>query len=509
MEFLLAAIGSVGIVSPLRSRGGFHMAGSNRELPPFGPSLRRHLGVILVSTFFALGISVIYVATASFTYTSSAVVLLAPAPGNPLTAEAASGSGVQTTVAMSTEAELVRSPAVSEIVSDELGRTSPDVDERLVAAIPANTQMLELSFTSPSPERAQEGAQGYADGYLAFRSERSTSTQDASIATLNEQITAAEADLRRAVGEASAAGGASFASQEVQLLTDRLAQLNNRLSAAQSVSIAPGVVISPATLPTATNGLPPWAYLVAAAIIGLLLGCGYAVLREWRRDLVRNLDDDDEMGVPVFAVLREAQGATLATAEPSSSSHEDYRRLRAAVIANAPAPHALAVSAAGGDRSFGVATNLAVVLAEANFSVLLIAADPHASEVESLLGVGDLPGLAEIVRGEASLPQVLVEVYGVSVLTSGIDALRSRDLLASSAFRDLVKEARAAFDYVILLAAPAGSADGDSVRLSADSLLLILTADLTTKARMEEALERAGRLGVTTVGAVKVIQEQA
>lgn len=483
------------------------MTGINRELPPLGASLRRHLGAIALSTAVAIGIAVVYVATASFSYSSSAVVLLSPAPGNPLTAAAASGSGVQTTVAMSTETELVRTPAVGEIVSEKLGRSAPGSRERLVVTIPANTQMLAISFTSTTPERAREGAQGYADGYLAFRGERAKSTQDGTIATLDEKITATQTDLRRAVAEAAAAGGASFASQEVQLLTDRLAQLNNSLSSAQSVSVTPGAVISPATVPGGSNGLPRWAYLAAAALLGLLVGCGYAMLREWRRDLVRSTESDDEMGVPVFATIREFEGR-LAAGERSSSSHEDYRRLRAAVIANAPTPHVLGVAAVDPSGSFGVATNLAVVLAEAHFSVLLVVADPEESEIEDVLGIGQRPGLVEAVRGDSPLSDLLVDVQGVSLLTSGIDAAKSRDLLASPAFSYMINDAREAFDYVVLLAAPAGSPDGDSVLLAADSALLVLASDLTTKARLGAVLERFDRLSIATMGAVKLTQER-
>src|SRR5690625_7390566 len=75
-----------------------------------------------MSVGLAVGLAGLYVANLALTYTSSAVVLLSPSPGNPLTPESASGSGVQLTVAMETEAELVRTAAARDAVAERLGR---------------------------------------------------------------------------------------------------------------------------------------------------------------------------------------------------------------------------------------------------------------------------------------------------------------------------------------------------------------------------------------------------
>ena len=474
----------------------------SRGLPSLGSLVRHQFLVILTSVAFALGLAVILIVNSPATYTASAVVLLSPAPGSPLTAEAASGNAVQMTVAMETEAQLMRTPAVEDIVSTELEREVPGPGERLQVSVPSNTQMLDVSFTSRSPETAQEGAQAYADGYLMFRAERALNQQEARSARLQEQIAQADADLREAIAGAAAAGGTGYAAQQVQLTADRLAQLNSSLSAAQAVSTDPGFVINEAVRPEGSNELPRWLVLLAAGALGLLAGAGLALLREWRRDLLRDSDSMTDLGVPVLAVVRAPFDAGLAAGDPQL--HEAYRQLRTAVIAKGATPHILAVTAVESESSAEVAANLAIVLAEAKFRVLLIATDSQERRVEGLFDIDAGAGLAEVVAGERSAMDVLVATTGISLLTAGLDSVNSRDLTASSSFRAMVRELHQHFDYVILAAATAGSADGDSVLLAADSALLILTSDTTSRSLVEATLDRLDGLDIATMGAVVV-----
>lgn len=473
-----------------------------RGLPALNVALRHHLVAILMSVGLAVGLAGLYVANLALTYTSSAVVLLSPSPGNPLTPESASGSGVQLTVAMETEAELVRTAAVRDAVSERLGRAVLGDGESLQVNVPSNTQMLEISVTSSTPRAAQEGTQGFADGYLAYRAERAETILQAQIETLQQQAEATDADLRRAVREASAEDASTYASQEVQLFADRLAQLNNALSAAEAVSTDPGTVINPAVVPDAHNELPAWAFFAVAAILGLAGGVGIAILLEWRRDLVRR-NGAVELGMPVYSTIWPdvEDGLVLRAPVPV---HEAYRRLRAAVIANVARPHVTAVTAVDEQPSYPVAVNLAVVLAEAKFSVLLIATDTRSSAVEQMLGLDRRPGLVETVRSGVPARDLVVEKHGISVLTSGLDPVGSRDLTARSDFRQVVEELRQEYDYVVLDAAAAGSADGDAALLASESVLLVLTPDHTPRSRLRATLERFDRLGITALGAVKL-----
>lgn len=482
-------------------------ADRSRSLPSLLNLIRYNFGVIVVAIGVAVGLATLYVANLPSTYTSTAVILLSPAPGNPLTAEAASSSSLQMTVALETETQLAQTQAVLDLVSEELERTVPEAGESLDASVPSNTQMLRTSFTSTTPERAQAGARAFADSYLEYRAERARGVQESRIERLQQQITDTDEDLRRAIAEA---GTSAYASQEVLLFADRLAGLNESLSAADLVSTYPGSVISAPMTPDGANGLPGWLLLVAAAVLGLMLGVGLALLREWRRDLIRDADIGSELGVPVFATIPAHGLGELAT-EAGPEIHEAYRQLRTAVIANAQRPYTLAVSAVGSMSghdgsvlSAEVAANLAVVLAKAKLSVLLITTNSSQHEVEEVLGLEAEMGFTDVVHGGASAYDSLVDRHGISVLTAGSEGIGSSDLTASSSFEAVISELRPHFDYIIVAAASAGSSDGDSVLLVADSVLLALTPDRTTRTLLGVVLDRLQHLGVETLGAARV-----
>ncbi len=479
----------------------------SRSLPSLLSLVRYNFVVILVSVVVALGLAALYILSLPSSYTASAVILLSPAPGNPLTAESASTSATQMTVALETERQLVLTPVVFDLVADELGRPFPDSNESVQTSVPSNTQMLNVSVISTTPERAREGAETIARSYLQYRAERAEGVQEARVEGLRNQIAETDANLRRAVAEA---GGSAYASQEVLLFVDRLAGFNNSLSAAELVSTYPGSMISAPTLPDHADGLPAWILLMVAAALGLTVGVGLALLREWRRDLIRDSDISTGLGVPVFATIYSQSQAELAT-EAGPEVHESYRRLRTAVIANAPRPYTLAVTAVGGESARGgsalsaeVAANLAVVMAEAKLSVLLVTTNALQHRVEELLGMDAEMGLTDVVLGGASAYDSLVERHGISVLTAGPEAGASSDLTATNRFRTVVDELGQHFDYIILAAAAAGTSDGDAVLLVADSALLALTPDTTTRTLLSVVLDRLQHLGVNPLGAAHV-----
>jgi len=206
-------------------------------------------------------------------------------------------------------------------------------------------------------------------------------------------------------------------------------------------------------------------------------------------------------GVPVFATLPWNDIGLVVGHDIDPSSHEAYRRLRAGVVANGPRPHVLAIAAVDAQsRSSVAAANLAVALAEARYSVLLISADPDDRGIESILGVPSSPGLSELVHDDVD--GVLVVAEGVAVLPGGAQPATVRELYAGPVFRQVVDSLREDYDYIILGAAGAGTGDGDAVIGTADSVLLTVTSSQTTHGQVEAALDRFSRLGIHPLGAV-------
>jgi Mrp family chromosome partitioning ATPase len=459
--------------------------------------------LLLVMLVIGAAAGVAYTGSQGTSYTARSAILIKPLPGNPLSPDTATSNGAQLTVAMATESGLVDIPAVTTKLSTQLGRTVPGPGEQLNVKVPTGAQIIQIEFTSTTAERAREGAAGFADTYLKYRSERAASTQKSAIDSLKKQIDTAQSDLKSASSEAvKSTDTRSYASQQVQLYADRLASLNEDLSTTQAVASDPGSVITEPSTPTSPDGLNRWLIIIIGTLLGGLLGAVLAVMRERRRDLVRAEDGPEVAGVPVFARLRRHSTRRHGAEAKAQQEFEAYRRLRAGVVANAQAPGSLAVTCVSADQSAAtVASQLALSLRKADFQVALVAADPTDDAIERELGVTPGPGLSDVLGDDVPIDSVLTEAEGLTILRGGLRPASSRELYAGPRLRTVVEGLTRSHDYVIVSSAPASSADGDAATTACDSTLMIVTEGRTSHGQVADAIGRFDRLGAAVIGA--------
>ena len=137
------------------------------------------------------------------TYTSTTRVLVNPTAGNPFTPTPASVRQDQET-SLATEAQVARS---AEVLSAVLvpGQAVEGLERRVRVNVPANTQILEISFTAGDPVVAQRVVDAVAAAYLANRERRFGEVTDARIERLEDQTVRVVDDLRLATARPSSA----------------------------------------------------------------------------------------------------------------------------------------------------------------------------------------------------------------------------------------------------------------------------------------------------------------
>jgi capsular exopolysaccharide synthesis family protein len=145
--------------------------------------------------------------------------------------------------------------------------------------------------------------------------------------------------------------------------------------------------------------------------------------------------------------------------DPASPSAEPFRMLRLAIELrpNASATNAVLVTSPhAGDGKSTIAANYAVVASLTRRRVLLIDGDLRSPSVHGLFGLDQSPGLVELVRDQLDLSEVVqrIEHVGLDVLTSGGAISRPGDLAASSQFEDVLAQARASYDLVVIDSPP-------------------------------------------------------
>ncbi|HMO06199.1 MAG TPA: polysaccharide biosynthesis tyrosine autokinase [Paracoccaceae bacterium] len=260
--------------------------------------------------------------------------------------------------------------------------------------------------------------------------------------------------------------------------------------------------------------------LILGALIGLLGGAGLVLLRDWSRKGVQDASELERLGLPVFATINYSRGADtqnkrkgqlpiLALERPDDITVEAFRSLRTSLhfgMLDAKSPILTVTSAHPEAGKSFVATNLAVIAAQAGQRVCLIDADLRRGQLRRFFGLPrNQPGLPEILAGDGTLNDLLIAgpVDGLSVLVTGRYPPNPSEMLMRAQLRQLIDQCAARFDLTIIDAPPA-LAVTDPVILARSSGATICVArhDTTTLNEIEATMKSFATAGLRLNGAV-------
>ncbi|MBV6466423.1 MAG: hypothetical protein PGMFKBFP_01736 [Anaerolineales bacterium] len=178
---------------------------------------------------------------------------------------------------------------------------------------------------------------------------------------------------------------------------------------------------------------------------------------------------------------------------------ECYRILRTNILQHAAKPKVIAVSSPGaGDGKTTTAINIAGVLAlKQDVRVLLVDGDLRRSTIAPKLGIEDAPGLAEVLTGQCSLQDAVVQTENLPnlhILPAGRTIANPAELLDSAAWRDLTGYLRKQFTFAIVDSTPMGIvADYDLIHAVCDGTILVMRPDHTERQACAKALKAIAR----------------
>jgi capsular exopolysaccharide synthesis family protein len=176
---------------------------------------------------------------------------------------------------------------------------------------------------------------------------------------------------------------------------------------------------------------------------------------------------------------------------------EQYRRL-AAVLHDLQAQHGLKVlmvtSAAPQEGKTLTAANVALTLSESyRQRVLLVDADLRRPSVHQVFGIPNGTGLADLVNGgrHAAAPTQISPC--LSVLTAGRGLASPLAMLTSDRMRDVIVEAMAHYDWVLLDTPPVGLLpDAQLVSRLSEGALFVIAAGVTPYSAVQRAIADLG-----------------
>ena len=202
-----------------------------------------------------------------------------------------------------------------------------------------------------------------------------------------------------------------------------------------------------------------------------------------------------------LAVLA-AQGYLVPNA-PRSHMADQYRVIKRPLISNAIGKGAAKVthgnlimmtSAMPGEGKSFTSINLAMSIAsELDHTVMLVDADVARPSLLKKLGLGDAPGLLDLLEGKAEMSDVLMRtnISKLTVLPSGRPHPRSTELLASDAMRQLLSDMASRYaDRIIIFDSPPLLLTTEARVLAGQmgQVVLVVHAGKTLRADVQHAL---------------------
>jgi capsular exopolysaccharide synthesis family protein len=162
-------------------------------------------------------------------------------------------------------------------------------------------------------------------------------------------------------------------------------------------------------------------------------------------------------------------------------------------------------SAVGGEGKTSLSTYLATSLAQSGMNTLLIDADLRNPSIHSLYDLPPAPGLSELLRSEVEIADAIgaTPIADLHVLAAGRCDRQTIRALTQGDLGPLLSRLKERFDFVIVDSSPIlPVADASIIAQHVDAVLFSIFRDVSSKIKVNAALQRLQSLGVKVLGAV-------
>ena len=250
--------------------------------------------------------------------------------------------------------------------------------------------------------------------------------------------------------------------------------------------------------------------LTLAIVLGLVVAGGLAFLLEYVDDTIKSPSDaETESGLPVLAsVERFKQNGNIFESGPQSRPAESYRQLRTNIrfASYGSDMKTIVVTSANVDEGKSTtATNLAIVLAQAGESVILVDTDlrryaPQRQPGSPTIG---LTGLLLEDVADPNLALMNTRWPHLKLLPSGILPPNPSELLTSDKMIKVIDQLKSMADYVIFDTPPT-LAVTDAVILAArtDGTIIVTAAGKTRTEQLRETIRLMRQANARMIGIV-------
>jgi succinoglycan biosynthesis transport protein ExoP len=275
------------------------------------------------------------------------------------------------------------------------------------------------------------------------------------------------------------------------------------------------VVEAPAVLPDEPVSPEPLLNIGIGLLAGLLIGIGIAFLLDYLDQSVRSDEVLRErvglvpLGHIAFVPAKEQKRGELVALNADSAVAEAYKSLRTNLLfsgVDKQIKTLVITSASPSEGKSRTAANLAIVLAQAGHSTLLVDADFRRPSVHRMFGRVRNLGLSNLIVGDTTEPQALIrdeQIPTLTVLASGPTPPNPSELLGSFPMQALLERFRGDFDYTVIDTPPVNAVTDASVLAArTDAAILVIDTNKATYPAVQHAKQALERVNARLIGTV-------
>lgn len=469
--------------------------------------LRRRFLLILVSSIVLAGVAYAYAKGQDARYSAASQVLLRTS--------STGSSGANFSAPIPTSSSDLEAIALSGPVRDRAALTlrkrlgargAAAAIGNVNATAGAESTIIELKATDPSPKVAAPAANSVADAIVSTR-------RDASLARLSK----ARAAIRRQMQAARSRGIAG------QPDLGALRNQDGNLRQAAAVIDGDAEIVRRASAPESPSSPKPNRSALIGGFVGLLIGLALAFGKEQFDRRVRTGDDlQDAFGLPVLASIPRSRSLGSARNEGKRLPQveaEAFQMLRANLqhLKGTDEPRSILVTSTGpAEGKTTVALNLARADAVIGQRVLLLEADLRRPSLGKLFGNTDARGLgAYLVDRGIDVAEITHQIplstvangaapdAKLDVIYSGEPPVNPGGAINSPRMKELLRWASETYDLVVIDTSPAGSvADAIPLMTLADAVVVVGRVGKLNGRQAAKLREQLERVGAPTLGLV-------
>jgi capsular exopolysaccharide synthesis family protein len=212
--------------------------------------------------------------------------------------------------------------------------------------------------------------------------------------------------------------------------------------------------------------------------------------------------------VPRMPHTRESHPSLMTARLPMSLAAEAYRSIRTALLLALPGNKSrsvLVTSPAPGEGKSTAASNLAISLAQAGYSTVLIEADLRKPVLGGVYAANGGGNLNQLLRNELDLKQAIrnTDVPGLEVLACSGSHHGAAEIIAGSDFRTLIQRLKEKYQYVVMDSSPVCSvSDARVLATMCDVTLVVVRARQSSRRQAVRAVEELVSTGARVLGLI-------